>query len=70
MLGLIGEIVIVWNGIVAEMGLCVTFMYISKMYASLWKHPEMSESMWSANVDGTMTGHCQTVGEHSIRPSE
>jgi hypothetical protein len=48
----------------------MTIMYISKMYCSLSKPPEMSERMWSANVDGTMIGEYQTVGEHCGRPSE
>jgi len=43
---------------------------ISKMYFSYWKPPEVSERMWSVNLDGSISGEYQTLGGHSCRPSE
>jgi len=43
---------------------------ISKMYFSLWKTPEVSERMWSVNLDASISEEYQTVGGHSGRPSE
>jgi hypothetical protein len=44
--------------------------YISKMYFSLWKPPEVSERMWSVNLDASGSGEFQTVGGHSGQPWE
>jgi len=44
--------------------------YISKMYFSLWNTPEVSERMWSVNLDASILEEYQTVGGHSGRPSE
>jgi hypothetical protein len=43
---------------------------ISKMYFSLWKPSEVSERMWSVNLDGSISGEYLTIGGHSGRPSE
>jgi hypothetical protein len=43
---------------------------ISKMYFSLWEPPEVSERMWSVNLDGSMSGEYQTIGGHSDLPLE
>jgi hypothetical protein len=56
--------VTLWN-VVSPRGL-----YISKMYFSLWKPPEVSERMWSVNLEGSISEEYQTVGGHSGRPSE
>jgi len=48
----------------------VLMMCISKMYFSLWKTPEVSERMWSVNLDAWISEEYQTVGGHSGRPSE
>jgi hypothetical protein len=51
-------------------GGCKDYNNISKMYFSLWKPPEVSERMWSVNLDVSISGEYQTVGGHSGRPSE
>jgi len=43
---------------------------ISKMYFSHWKSPGVSERMWSVNLDASISGEYQTLGEHSCRLSE
>jgi len=43
---------------------------ISKMYFSHWKPPGVFESMWSVNLDASISGEYQTLGGHSGRPSE
>ena len=43
---------------------------ISKMYFSHWKIPGVSERMWSVNLDASISGEYQTLGEHSGQPSE
>ena len=43
---------------------------ISKMYFRYWKPPEVSERMWSVNLDASISGEYQTLGGHSYRPSE
>jgi len=45
-------------------------VYISKMYFSLWKPPGVSERMWSANLEASISGEYQTLGGHSGWPSE
>jgi len=40
------------------------------MYFSHWKPPEVSERMWSVNLDVSISGENQTVGGHSGQPSE
>jgi len=44
--------------------------YINKIYCSLWEPPEVSERMWSVNLDASISGEYQTVGGYSGRPSE
>jgi hypothetical protein len=44
--------------------------HISKMYFSLWKTPGVSERMWSANLEASISGEFQTLGGYSVRPSE
>ena len=39
--------------------------YISKMYFRLWKPSEVSERMWSVNLDGSISGEYQTIRGHS-----
>jgi len=39
------------------------------MYFSLWKTPGVSEKMWSVNLEASISGEYQTLGEHSTRPS-
>jgi hypothetical protein len=48
----------------------VTPSLISKLYLSLWESPEVSERMWSINLDASFSGEYQTVGGQSGRPSE
>jgi len=43
---------------------------ISKINFSHWKPPGVSERMWSVNLDGSISGECQTPGGHSGRPWE
>jgi hypothetical protein len=43
---------------------------ISKIYFSQRKPPEVSERMWSVNLDASISGEYQTLGGHSCRPSE
>jgi len=43
---------------------------ISKMYFSHWKPPEVSERMWSVNLDASISREYQTLKGHSCRPSE
>jgi len=43
---------------------------ISEMYFSQWKPPEVSERMWSVNLDASISGEYQTLGGHSCWPSE
>jgi hypothetical protein len=43
---------------------------ISKMYFRPWKPSEVSERMWSVNLDASISGEYQTIGGHSARPSE
>jgi hypothetical protein len=43
---------------------------ISTMYFRHWKPPGVPERMWSVNLDASISGEYQTVGEHSYRPSE
>jgi hypothetical protein len=43
---------------------------ISKMYFSLWQPPEVSESMWSVNLEWSISGEYQTVRGHSGLPLE
>jgi hypothetical protein len=45
-------------------------IFISKMYLSLWKPPAVSGRIWSVNLDASMSGECQNIGEHSGQPSE
>ena len=47
-----------------------SLFFISKMYFSLRKTPEVSERMWSVNLDASIAEEYQTVGGHSGRPSE
>jgi hypothetical protein len=44
--------------------------YSSKMYFSHWKPLEVSERMWSVNLDASMSGEYQTLGGNSCWPSE
>jgi len=44
--------------------------HISKMYFSLWKTPEVSERMWSVNLEASISEEYQTLGGYSSRPSE
>jgi hypothetical protein len=44
--------------------------YISKMDFSLWKTPEVSERMWSVNLDVSISGEYQMLGGHSSWLSE
>jgi len=51
--------------------ICLRYSHnISKMYFSLLKTPEVSERMWSVNLDASISEDYQTVGGHSGRPSE
>jgi hypothetical protein len=43
---------------------------ISKMYFLLWKPSEVSERMWSVNLDASISGEYWTIGGHSGQPSE
>jgi len=40
------------------------------MYFSFWEPPEVSERMWSVNLDASISGVYQTLRGHSGRPSE
>jgi len=40
------------------------------MYFSLWKTPSVSERMRSVNLEASISGEYQTLGEYSGRPSE
>jgi len=44
--------------------------FISKMYSSHRKPPGVSERMWSVNLDASISGEYQTLGERSCQPSE
>ena len=44
--------------------------FISKMYFSQRKPPGVSETMWSVNLDASISGEYQTLGGHPCRPSE
>jgi len=39
--------------------------YISKMYFSNWEPPGVCERRWSVDLEGSISGENQTVGEHS-----
>jgi hypothetical protein len=39
--------------------------HISKMYFGFWKPAEVSERMWSENLDASISGRYQTIGGHS-----
>jgi hypothetical protein len=43
---------------------------ISKMDFSHWKPPGVSERIWSGNLDSSISGEYQTLGEHDFWPSE
>ena len=43
---------------------------ISKMYSCHWKPSRVSERMWSVNLDASISGEYQTLGEHYCRTSE
>jgi len=43
---------------------------ISKMYFSHREPPEVSERMWSVNIDVSISGEYQTLGGHSGRLAE
>jgi hypothetical protein len=43
---------------------------ISKMKFSRWGPPGVSETMWSVNLDASISGDYQTIGGHSCRPSK
>jgi hypothetical protein len=43
---------------------------ISKLYFGLSKPSEVSERMWSVNLDASIPGEYQTIRGHSGRPSE
>jgi hypothetical protein len=40
------------------------------MYFRHWKPPGVSERMWSVNLDASISGEYQTLGELSGQPSE
>jgi len=44
--------------------------HISKIYFSLWEPPEVSERMWSVNLDALISGEYQTIEGHSGWPSQ
>jgi len=43
---------------------------ISKMYFSFWQPPEVSERIWSVNLEWSISGEYQTVRGHSGLPLE
>jgi hypothetical protein len=45
-------------------------IYIRKMYFSYWKAAGVFVTMWSLNLDASISGEYQTLGEHSCRLSE
>jgi len=44
--------------------------YISKWYFSHWKPPEVSERMWSVNLNASISGGYHTLEGYFCRPSE
>jgi hypothetical protein len=43
---------------------------ISKIYFSLSEPPEVSQRMWSVNLDASILGKYQTIGGHSSQLSK
>jgi len=58
------------EALVRATGVSGRLAYISKMYFSLWKTPVVSERIWSANLEASISGEYQTLGGYSGRPSE
>jgi len=44
--------------------------FISKLYFHLWKTSEVSERMWSVNLEASILAEYRTLGGHSGRPSQ